>query len=141
MAEFNLQPRLDAEQSDPSDAEALLSTVVDTHEDVSLADQSVDAAGAEGVLVPERFLEIEGVEVLAAVYKELRENGDVVDVALWGPTAERFPVRVQHYALQQIGQPDLYEFHALDGQVTLVIAESQMEAEQLHREVPGGALG
>jgi len=141
MAEFNLQPRLDAEQSDPSDAEALLTAVVDAHEGASLADESVDTSGREGVLVPETFLEIEGVEVVAAVYKKLRENDDVVDVALWGPTAERFPVRIQHYALQQIGQPDLYEFHALDGQVTLVIAESQMEAEQLHREVPDGALG
>jgi len=47
---------------------------------------------------------------------------------------------VQHYALQQIQQPSLYEYHALDGQVTLVVADSEFAAERVQREVPDAAL-
>jgi len=141
MAEFNLQPRLDAEGSEHGDAGALLSPYADTHETVTLETGPAEASERDGVLIPEEYLEIDGVAVFAGIYTDLVDEPAVVDVALWGPTAERFPVRVQHYALQQIGQPDRYEFHALDGQVTLVIAESKMEAEQVQREVPAAALG
>jgi hypothetical protein len=141
MAEFNLQPRLDADGSEAGDARELLAPYVDEHEAVTFGDDSTDASERDRVLIPEAYLEIDGVELFAAIYTELQEKPAVVDIGLWGPTAERFPVRVQHYALQQISQPDLYEFHALDGQVTLVIAESKPEAEQVQREVPGAALG
>jgi len=141
MAEFNLQPRLDADGSEAGDARELLAPYVDEHEAVAFGDDSTDASERDGMLIPNAYLEIDGVELFATIYTELREEPAVVDVGLWGPTADRFPVRVQHYALQQIGQPDLYEFHALDGQVTLVIAESKMEGEQVQREVPGAALG
>jgi len=140
MAEFNLHPRLDADRHGADDAESLLSEYVESHDAVSEGTAPVEQSG-DGVVVPDRFLEIEGIELFAEIYQELGDDPVVVDVALWGPTAERFPVRVQHYALQQISQPDLYEFHAIDGQVTLVIAESQREAEQLHQDVPGAALG
>lgn len=141
MAEFNLQPRLDAAESEPSDAEELLSSYADTEEAVALGTEPAGASVDDGVLIPESYLEIDGVELFAEIYTELVEEPAVVGVALWGPTAERFPVRVEHYALQQIEQPDLYEFHALGGQVTLVIAESKLEAEQVKREVPAPALG
>ena len=141
MAEFNLQPRLDAAESEPSDAEELLSSYADAHETVTLATEPAGASEDDRVLIPGEYLEIDGVERFAQVYTDLVEEPEVVEAALWGPTAERFPVRVKHYALQQIGQPDLYEFHALDGQVTLVIAESKLEAEQVQREVPAPALG
>jgi hypothetical protein len=141
MAEFNLHPRLDADRHGTDDAESLLSEYVESHDAVSEGTAPVEQSGGEGVVVPDQFLEIEGIELFAETYQDLVADSAVVDVALWGPTAERFPVRVQHYALQQISQPDLYEFHAIDGQVTLVIAESQREAEQLHQDVPGAALG
>jgi len=141
MAEFNLHPRLDPEGNQPGDAEDLLSSYAKAYEDVSTETARVQGESDAGVIVPEMFLEIKGVERVAEIYEDLSDDSAVAEVALWGPTAERYPVRVQHYALQQISQPDLYEFHALDGQVTLVIAESEMEAEQLHRDVPAGALG
>jgi hypothetical protein len=141
MAEFNLHPRLDADRHGADDAESLLSEYVESYDAVSEGTAPVEQSGGDDVVVPDRFLEIEGIELFAEIYQDLVDDPAVVDVALWGPTAERFPVRVQHYALQQISQPDLYEFHAIDGQVTLVIAESQREAEQLHQEVPDAALG
>ncbi|PSP60534.1 hypothetical protein BRC73_02055 [Halobacteriales archaeon QH_7_66_37] len=141
MAEFNLQPRLDAAGSEAGDAVALLTPYVEEDESVAFGEDSTDATEHDGVLVPDAYLEIDGVEVFAEIYTALTSEPSVVDVGLWGPTAERFPVRVQHYALQQISQPDLYEFHALDSKVTLVIAESKLEAEEVQREVPVAALG
>jgi len=72
---------------------------------------------------------------------ELQETEEPLEIGLWGPTAERFPVPVQHYALQQISTPDAYHFHALDNKVTLVIADSQQRVQQLRQEVPPPALG
>lgn len=141
MAEFTLHIRLDADRADPGDGERLLSPHVEAHETVSYASDRVEG-GRPGVLVPETAsLEIEDIGTYADVYTALRTEPAVHDLSLWGPSSERFPVPVQHYALQQIQQPRLYEYHALGDTVTLVVAESEMAAEQVQREVPDAALG
>jgi len=130
----------DPNETDPG--QELLGPSVDEHEDVSFGSARVESGDQEDVFVPERAsLEIESAETFATVYDDLRTRPEVHDLSLWGPDAERFPVPVQHYALQQIEQPDLYEFHAVDDKVTLVIAESEMAAEEVQRTVPDGALG
>lgn len=139
MAEFNLHARLDtSEVTDPM-------TIYGRY----IAEDSVELAESDGidddadpeVLTPTAYLEIEGIERFADIYTDLVDDPAVVHLSLRGPSAERFPIPIQHHALQQIGDPTLYEFHALDGQVTLVIAESELELNQLHKEVPDGALG
>jgi hypothetical protein len=141
MAEFTLHIRLDADRADASDGEGLLSPYVEAHETVEFGSDRVEGAGP-GVVVPEpSSLEIADIETFAEVYTGLRTEPAVHDISLWGPSSERFPVPVQHYALQQIQQPRLYEYHALGDTVTLVIADSEMAAEQVQREVPEAALG
>jgi len=140
MAEFNLRPRLESSHELADDPETLLEQYTDS-DDVTTATEATMTASPDGVTVPDSFLEIDGVETLAEVYTVIADEAGVTSVSLSGPTAERFPVRVQHYALQQLSQPDLYEFHALDGQTTLVIAESEREAQLVEQDVPGGALG
>lgn len=139
MAEFNLHARLDtSEETDPM---AVYGRYTDD-ENVELAESDgIDDGPDPDVLTPTEYLEIDGIERFAAIYPELVDDPAVVHLSLRGPTADRFPLPVQHHALQQIGDPTLYEFHALDGQVTLVIAESELELNQLHQEVPDGALG
>ncbi len=58
-----------------------------------------------------------------------------------GPSSERFPLPVQHCALQQIQQPTAFQYHALNDQVTLVIADSKMTVQELQRQIPDAALG
>jgi hypothetical protein len=146
MATFTLHIRLDASEitdgatDDPG--EALLAPYVEAHETVTFGSDRMEPPADPGVVVPETAtLEIDDLDTFAEVYDDLRQRPEVHDLNLWGPSAERFPVPVQHYALQQIQQPDLYEYHAIDGQVTLVVGESEMEAEQVQREVPDAALG
>jgi hypothetical protein len=141
MAEFNLRPRLESSHKRADDPETLLEQYADSYDGVTTATEATMTASPDGVVVPDSFLEIEGVETFAEVYTAMVDEAGVTSVSLSGPTADRFPVRVQHYALQQLSQPDLYEFHALDGQTTLVIAESEREAELVKQDVPGGALG
>jgi len=142
MAEFTLHLRLDAEQAGPKGGENLLAPYVEAHDSVEYGSDRMAAPADSGVVVPETSsLEIDDIEAFAHIYDDLRQRPEVCDLNLWGPSSERFPVPVQHYALQQIQQPDLYEFHAIDEQVTLVIAESELEAEQVQREVPAAALG
>jgi len=130
----------DPSETDPG--EELLQPYVDAHEGVAFGSARVESRDGEDVFVPERAsLEIESSDTFASIYDDLRTRPEVHDISLWGPDAERFPVPVQHYALQQIEQPDLYEFHAVDDKVTLVIAESEMAAEEVQRTVPDGALG
>jgi hypothetical protein len=141
MAEFTLHIRLDADRADPDDGERLLDPHVEAHETVTYGSDRVEG-GRPGVVVPEvASLEIEDIETFADVYTALRTEPEVHDLNLWGPSSERFPVPVQHYALQQIQQPRLYEYHALDNKVTLVVADSEIAAEQIQREVPDAALG
>ena len=140
MAEFTLHIRLSADRADQSDGERLLESYTE-RENVQYGSDRVDTTGPD-VIVPEQSsLEIEDIHTFAEIYSELRTNPKVHDISLWGPSSERFPVPVQHYALQQIQRPTLYEYHALDETVTLVVAESEMAAEQIRREVPNGALG
>ena len=140
MAEFTLHVRL-IESCDESDGEALLAPYVREYEGVSFSDDTVSTR-EDGVVVPEQSsLAIDGVESFAEIYTSLRQEKIVHNLSLWGPAAERFPVPVQHYALQQISNPDLYEYHALDDQVTLVIADDQLAAQQVQQEVPDAALG
>ncbi|MXR50597.1 hypothetical protein GRX03_03100 [Halovenus sp. WSH3] len=139
MAEFNLHARLDSEAvSDPME---VYGRYTDT-DGVEVAEtDDIDDDSDPDVLTPTQFLEIEGVETFADIYTDLADDPAVVNLSLRGPTAERFPIPVQHHALQQIGDPTLYEFHALDGQITLVIAESELELNQVHNQVPPGSLG
>jgi hypothetical protein len=139
MAEFNLHARLD--RTEETDATAIYDPYTDS-EGVTMAETpATDGDDDPDVVVPKEYLEIEGIETFADIYTDLVDHPAVVGLSLRGPTADRFPLPVQHHALQQIGDPTLYEFHALDGQVTLVIAESEMELNQLHKEVPDPALG
>ena len=142
MAEFTIHIRLDGERCESADGEALLRTHVEANESVSFSSETVEPAPGTETLVPEQSaLDIDGVETLANVYDDLRRRKEVGEVLLWGPESERFPVPVQHYALQQIQDPQLYEYHAVDDQVTLVIAESQLEAQRVRQEVPAAAIG
>lgn len=139
MAEFNLHVRLDSAQT--TDVESLFEPYVDD-EDVSIAEtDDIEPARDPDIHTPRQFLEIEGIERFVEIYTDLEDRQEVATVSLWGPTADRYPIPVEHYALQQIGDPKLYEFHALDGQTTLVIAESQMELDRIRQEVPAGARG
>ena len=141
MAEFTLHVRLDADRAETTDGDRLLSPYVEDHEAVALGSDRVEGA-RPGVVVPEpSSLEIDDIETFAEVYTGLRTEPAVHDISLWGPSSERFPVPVQHYALQQIQQPRLYEYHALGDTVTLVVADSEIAAEQVQREVPDAALG
>jgi hypothetical protein len=137
MAEFNLQVTVDAENIDAT-LDEYLTPYIESNDAISVAESesSLDS-GSEF----EAVLEIEDLDVFAELYEELRDNDDPLELGLWGPTAERFPVPVQHYALQQISAPDAYEFHAIDNKVTLVIADSQQLVQQLRQEVPPPALG
>jgi hypothetical protein len=137
MAEFNLQVTVQAENIEGT-LEEYLRPHIESNESVSLAEsESSPESGSEF----EAVLEIEDVDTFAALYEELRDNDDPLELGLWGPTAERFPVPVQHYALQQISAPDAYEFHAVDNKVTLVIADTEQLVQQLRQEVPPPALG
>lgn len=137
MAEFNLQVTVDAQTIDGS-LDEYLTPQIESYDDVSIAESesSLDS-GSEF----EAVLETDDVDTFAELYEELRDNDDPLELGLWGPTADRFPVPVQHYALQQISAPDAYEFHAIDNKVTLVIADSQQRVQQLRQEVPPPALG
>lgn len=140
MAEFNLHARLD--KSETTDPMAVYGPHADDTDDVTVEEtDDIEAESDPDVLTPTSFLEVEGIETLADIYTDLVDDPAVAQLSLRGPTAERFPIPIQHHALQQIGDPTLYEFHALDGQVTLVIAESEMELNRLHQEVPPSALG
>jgi hypothetical protein len=140
MAEFNLHVRLDgSEETDPM---AVYGPYAEGSDDVTVEEtDKIESASDPDVVTPPEFLEIEGIETFADIYTDLVDDSRVADLSLRGPTADRFPIPVQHHALQQIGDPTLYEFHALDGQVTLVVAESEMELNRLHQEVPTAALG
>ena len=140
MAEFNLHARLD--RTEETDATAIYEEYTEASDAVTMAEtEATDPDDDPDVLTPTEYLEIEGIETFAEIYTDLLDHPAVVALSLRGPTAERYPLPVQHHALQQIGDPTLYEFHALDSQVTLVIAESEIELNELHQEIPDPALG
>lgn len=142
MAEFTLHVRLAADAFESGDGEELLAPYVEAHEGVRFGGEQLDDTTDSDAVVPETAsLEIDDLDTFAEVYADLRVAEGVHELHLWGPDAERFPVPVQHYALQQIEEPDLYVYHAIDDQVTLVVAESELEAEQIRRAVPAAALG
>lgn len=139
MAEFNLHVSVDPEELPADSLEAYLRSHVDAHDDVTFADSDETATPGSDTL--ESSLAIDDVDTFGELYVDLRDNDEPLEIGLWGPTAERYPVPVQHYALQQISTPDAYEFHAVDNKVTLVIADSQQLVQQLRQEVPPPALG
>ncbi len=139
MAEFNLHARLD--RTEETDATAIYEEYTQMDAVTMAETQATDPDDDPDVLTPTEYLEIEGIETFAEIYTDLVDHPAVVALSPRGPTAERYPLPVQHHALQQIGDPTLYEFHALDGLVTLVIAESELELNELHQEIPDPALG
>jgi len=141
MGEFSVYLRLRADGNGLTEtAEELVSPYVESSEAVTYGDEDLGRTASGGTVVPDVSLDVGSVEALADVYTGLRDEPDVEEVILWGPGSGRFPVKVYHHALHQMPQPDRYEFHAVDGEITLVIAESEREAEQLRSELPAGAF-
>jgi len=132
MAEFNLEISVEDGDTAIERVENNLASVVEAREGVTFGDESDGGVW---------LLEIEDVDTYAEVYTDLTESDEELDIDLWGPTSDRFPVLIQHYALQQLSTPDAYEFYALDNKVTLVIADSQQHVKMIQSEVPPPALG
>ena len=140
MVDFNIHVRFYADAV--NDPKAKLEEYAKGHESVAVSVyDGASASGDDDVLIPDEYLEVQGVEIFAALYDQIRSDDDVADMVLWGPTAEKYVVPVEHYALQQIESPQLYDFHAVDSQTTLVIAESEMEMDQVRTQVPPAAQG
>lgn len=133
MAEYSVHVRFDDDCSH-TQAEELLRGQAGSYDAVGLETVAVDTDDTDG-FVPDMALDIADTDALANVYDELRDREEVVDIALWGPTSDRFPIPIYHYALQQISDPDLYQFHAVDTKVTLIIAESKLELDQVRSDV------
>lgn len=140
MVDFNMHVRFVASEVD--DPVAQLESYAERSNSIAVErSEGASAAGDSDVIIPDEYLAIQGVETFAELYDDLRSDDAVADIILWGPTADKYVVPVQHYALQQIESPQLYDFHAIDNQVTLVIAESEMEMEQVQNQVPPAAQG
>lgn len=141
MATFSLHIRL-KEDADPGDGHDILAPFTEEYEDVDVAeaDLRTDMPG-EGFVPETSALAIEHLEAFAEIYEALQQESVVATLNLWGPESDRFPIPVQHYALQQIPEPDLFEYYAIDDQVTLVVADDKMAAEEVRRQVPDAALG
>jgi hypothetical protein len=141
MATFSLHIRLD-DTGDPGDGHDILAPFTEEYEDVDFTDADLRTDTAGKGFVPETSaLAIEHLEDFAEIYDALQQESLVATLNLWGPESERFPIPVQHYALQQIPDPDLFEYYAIDDQVTLVVADDKMAAEEIRRQVPDAALG
>lgn len=135
MAEFNIQVSVEGSDTASESLEDHLSSVVEANEDVTFGDAESDADEQTWLL------EIEDVDTYADIYTDLKDSDQKPGLELWGPTSDRFPVPIQHYALQQLSTPDAYEFYALDNKTTLVIADSQRHVQMIESEVSPSALG
>lgn len=140
MVAFTIHIRLDAEYAESGAGRRLLEPFTE-QQGVSFSDDTVEATGSDVVVPETSSLAIEDLDTFAEIYMALRDEPAVQDISLWGPSAERYPIPVQHYALQQISQPTLYEYYALNDKVTLVVADDEMVAQAVQREVPDPALG
>lgn len=141
MGDFSLYVRLVDDENAPGSIEELLDEYVEAHDSVTYESSEIDAGDEPGVIVPKKALDIGDIDAFAAIFEDLRDDPAVHDIGLWGPGSERYPVRAYHYALQHLSDPDLYQFHAIDDQETLVICESQLELEQARTEIgPAGLV-
>jgi hypothetical protein len=139
MGEFSIYLRLDEEHA-PDRIEELLGGYVEEYESVSYEASTIDDGDEPGVIVPEKALDIDDIEAYVAIFEALQDDPAVYDLSLWGPDSERYPLRAYHYALQHLADPNLYQFHAIDDQETLVICESVMELEQARNEIGQAGL-
>jgi hypothetical protein len=140
MVDFNIHVRFYA--ADVDDAAAQLDEYAEQSSSIAVGEsEGASASGDDDVIIPDQYLEVQGVETFADLYDDLRNDPAVADLVLWGPTADKYVVPVEHYALQQIESPQLYDFHAIDNQTTLVIAESEMEMDEVRTQVPPAAQG
>lgn len=139
MGAFSLyiRYRSDADRT----AAEFLAGLVDEYDGVSLEPRSLDAEADPGLVVPENGLDIEDIDTFALVFTELEADPVVHDVSLWGPGSTQFPVRVHHYALRSLSDPDAYRFHAVDDRETLLVCESPAALERAREEIgPAGLV-
>ena len=141
MGDFSLYLRLDPADADADTATTILDPYVEAYEDVEYVPDPDAGEESGDVIVPEKGLDIAGLETYAELFEDLRKYPAVSHLKPWGPDSERFPVVVKHFALQQIPDPDLYEFHALDDEETLVVCESELELQQVQQAVPPTGRG
>jgi hypothetical protein len=137
MGAFSLYPLLDADIATDGDdtAREILDPYVEAYADVEYLTPTIEIDDEERVL-PDVALDVRTLESFAELFLDLEKYPEFATLRLWGPDSERKPLLVEHFALQQLSDPDLYEFHALDDERTLVVAESRLERRQAHDDVP-----
>lgn len=139
MGAFSLYPLLDADVTTDGAVQEILDPYVEAYADVEYLTPDIEVDDEERVL-PDVALDIGTLESFAELFLDLEKYPEFATLRLWGPDSERFPLLVEHFALQQLSDPDLYEFHALDDERTLVVAESRLEHRQARDDVPAAAL-
>ncbi|MEF8812907.1 MAG: hypothetical protein V5A55_03705 [Halovenus sp.] len=139
MGAFSLYPLLDADAATDGTAREILDPYVEAYPDVEYLTPDIEIDDEKRVL-PDVALDVGTLESFAELFLDLEKYPEFVTLRLWGPDSERFPLLVEHFALQQLSDPDLYEFHALDDERTLVVAESRLEYGQARDDVPAAAL-
>lgn len=141
MGEFSLYIQYRSDASVEETATELLDRVVEKYEAVDYEPASIDAETGPEITVPENGLDISDIETFASVFAELDENDAVSNISLWGPGAQRYPVRVYHHALRSLSTPDQYQFHAIDDRETLLICDTPADLERAREEIgPAGLV-
>jgi len=139
MAAFTLYPLVDTDDAGTGVAREILDPYVEAYDDVEALKPDIEIED-EGAELAEIALAIDSLDTFAELYLELEQYPEFSTLRLWGPESERFPIIVGHFALQQLSDPDLHEFHALDDERTIVVCESQLEQQQAIDDVPAAAL-
>jgi len=139
MGEFTLYVQLlEDELSDG--IEEVFDPYVEAYGSVSYEQSSIDADEHPGVVIPETALGVDEIDAFAEIVKKLDGDPAVHDLSLWGPGSVRFPIRAYHHALQNLSDPDRYQFHALDNRETLVICDTPGDLRQAKNDIGSAGL-
>jgi hypothetical protein len=141
MGAFSLYIQYRSDASTDETAAELLDHFVEEYDAVDYEPASIDVETEPEITVPENGLDISDIETFASVFTELEENDAVVDISLWGPGSQRYPIRVYHHALRSLSTPDQYQFHAIDDRETLLICDTPADLRRAREEIgPAGLV-
>jgi hypothetical protein len=139
MGAFSLYVQYRSETEDTESAAERLERYVEEYESVEYGTERVETDPGPDVVAPDRGLDISDIDAFASIVADLRDDPAVHDMSLWGPGAQRYPVRVYHHALRSLSDPDRYQFHAVDDRETLVVCDSPADLDRAREDI--GAAG
>lgn len=138
--EYKLHPKFHADQITEEEVNLMLTEAVDEFDDVSYGGERIEKSADPEILIAGTMLVVNTIATLVAIYKLFKDDPRVQYINLLNPGSDTLIVQAESVKVQKIKNPEKYEFHEVDGDVTLIECDNMDDFREANSDLDSEGL-